>query len=126
MRVKLITAARVKTKKVQKQLSAAYADLQDSNAALTTSVDGQLEPTRESVEAALEQSVEVEGKLSDAVNELEVVTELLRVAEAKNFEFVDQAGPGTRSGEGVQSVIAHIKAASEVKANDPSRPDAAE
>jgi hypothetical protein len=112
MRIKMITAARVKTKEVQKQLSAAHSELRDSNAALTTSVDGPLEPTRDSVEAALEQSVEVEGKLSDAVNELEVVTELLRVAEAKNLEFLDQAGPGTRSGEGVQSVIAHIKLAS--------------
>ena len=112
MRVKLLSTARTKTKKVQKDLVLAQADLHETNSDLATSIHGAVAPTRESVEAAVEQNAGVEAQLNDAVQELAMVTELLRVAEAKIDEAAEHDAPGTRSGEGVSSLKALIQKAS--------------
>lgn len=113
MRVKLLSTARVKTKKVQKDLLLARADLHESNSDLATSIDRHLEPTRESVAAAVEQNAGVEAQLSDAADELETVTELLRVAEAKIDDASELAIPVLRSGEAVEALRAQMIAAAQ-------------
>src|SRR4051812_16309349 len=102
MRVKLLSTARVKTKHVRTELVLAQADLHESNSDLEKSMTGTQKPTRESVEAALVQSGDVELQLSDAVQELEAVTELLRVVEARIDESAEASTPA-RSGQGAAS-----------------------
>jgi hypothetical protein len=111
MRVKLLSTARIKTKKVQGDLVLAQADLHESNTDLAFAAGGVLEPTRESVAAAVEQNAGVEAQLSDAVHELAAVSELLRVAEAKLDQAAERAIPVARSGEGVASLRAQLDAA---------------
>lgn len=108
MRIKYLSAARIRTKNVQKDLTVAQTDLNDSNKALTSSIQG-LAPTRHAVEVAIGQNAEVEVKLDEAVKELEVVNELLRVSEARSSDGGEQLAPGKRSGEGLDSVMAHLK-----------------
>ncbi len=120
MRIKYLSAARKRTKNVQKDLAVAQTDLNDSNKALMSSIQG-LEPTRHAVEAAIGQNAEVEVKLDEAVKELEVVNELLRVSEARNPDGGEQPAPGNRSGEGLDSVMAHLKP-SQPASHQPERP----
>jgi hypothetical protein len=91
MRVKLIATARAKTKRVEKDLLLARADLHESNSDLATAIDGVQKPSRESVAAAVEQNAGVQVQLNDAMQELATVSELLRVAEAKIDEGSEQA-----------------------------------
>ena len=118
MRVKLLTTARAKTKKVQKDLLLARADLHESNSDLATSIEGHQEPTRESVTAAVAQNADVQAQLSDAEQELAKVSEMLRVAEAKIDDASEQAIPVKRSGEGVDSLRAQITAAKQPPPGD--------
>jgi hypothetical protein len=122
MRVKMLSTARAKTKKVQKGLVLAQADLHEANQDLTTSIDGRLGPTRESVAAAVEQTSGVEAQLHEAVHELTHVTELLRVAEATIDEATQQGVPATRSGDGVATLRAQIDAADQQRTlGDPEK-----
>lgn len=117
---KPVSVARTKTKNVQEDMRVAEADLHDSNAVLATSSNGEALPPG-AVEAALAQNVEVEEKLHEAVQELEVVSELLNVAEAKNAVHDDQTMAGHRSGAGLESVMEHMNASARRKARrDPA------
>jgi hypothetical protein len=87
--------------------------LHEANLDLTTSIGGPLEPTRESVAAAVEQTSGVEAQLHDAVHELAHVTELLRVAEATIDEAGQQGVPAIRSGEGVATLRAQLDGAAQ-------------
>jgi hypothetical protein len=113
---KPVTVAHEKTVAVQDDVRQAEADLHEANEALTDSVVGTV-VTKESVQAALVQNLQVEGQLHDAVQELQVVTELLRVAEQDKAarEGEDAGLAGRRSGEGVDSVLQHMSASSRRK-----------
>jgi hypothetical protein len=89
--------------------------LHDANEALAeTVVDSVL--TKENIQAALVQSLQVEGQLQDAVKELQVVTDLLKVAEQeKAAHNGDVTLAGRRSGEGVDSVLDHMRASARRK-----------
>jgi hypothetical protein len=110
-----VSVARTKTRNVQREMRVAKADLHDSNVALSNSASGAVVPA-EAVEAALAQNVEVEEKLHEAVQELEVVSELLNVAQAKNAEHDGQTMAGHRSGVGLQSVMEHMTASAQRRA----------
>jgi hypothetical protein len=63
------------------------------------------------VQEALVQNLQVESQLHDAVKELQVVTDLLKVAEQERAGHdADGTLAGRRSGEGVDSVLEHMKA----------------
>ena len=112
---KPVSVARTKTRNVQREMRVAEADLHDSNVILSNSGSGAVLPAK-ALRAALAQNVEVEDKLHDAVQELEAVSELLNVAEAKNAEHDDQTMAGHRSGVGLESVMEHMTASAQRKA----------
>lgn len=106
---KPVTVAHEKAVAVQDDVREAEANLHDANEALADTVDGTV-PTKESVEAALVQNLQVEGQLHAAVKELQVVSDLLKVAQEEKAAHDDEdaAVAGHRSGEGVDSVIEHL------------------
>ena len=102
-----VSVAHDKAVAVQEDVLQAKENLHDANEALADAVDG--EPTKSTVAAALVQNLQVEGQLQDAVEELQVVTDLLKVAEKENAAYRDEAAAaGRRSGEGTASVLAHL------------------
>ena len=106
--IKPISVARTKTEKVHSEMQEAEADLHAANNVLAESTVGHI-VTKADVQAALEQNQQVEEQLHDAVQELKVVTKLLKVAEAeKNQRGIDA---GTRSGEGAESAMEHLRTA---------------
>jgi hypothetical protein len=107
---KPVSVARAKTKKVQQDIASAEAKLHGSNQVLANAGVGTVS-TQASVNAVVAQNVEVEKKLHDAVDELAVVSALLKTAEAKNASNGEGASAGHRSGEGLDSVIAHLEGA---------------
>lgn len=107
-RPETVSVAHEKAVAVQDEVRQAKENLHDANEALADAVDDST-PTKEDVEAALVQNLQVEGQLQDAVKELEVVTDLLKVAERENAAYRDEAAAaGRRSGEGIHSVLAHL------------------
>ena len=102
--IKPIVTARRKTQSVQGEIEKAETDLHATNALLLATPQAQV--TRADVKDAVERSVKVEEQLHDAAKELEVVTGLLRAAEAAVVPDADHAG--NRSGEGVDSVMRHM------------------
>jgi hypothetical protein len=108
---KPVTVAHDKTVEVQDDVRQAEADLHDTNEALADTVVGSI-VTKESIQAALVQNLHVESELHDAVRELQVVTDLLKVAEQEKagLEDGDVTMAGRRSGEGVRSVLAQMRA----------------
>lgn len=101
---------------LQDDVREAEASLHEANDALANTVVGRV-VSKETVEAALVQSLQVEGQLHDAVKELQVVSDLLKVAEAEKaaHEQDDARTAGRRSGEGVESVLEHMNALAERK-----------
>jgi hypothetical protein len=108
-----VAAARLRTEKVQRGVHKAELKLHDSNIDLLELAADEVIP-REHVRTCVEQSLEVEKKLHKSVNELEVVSDLLATAENEISLLHDQSKDGTmagkRSGEGLSSVLAHIRA----------------
>jgi hypothetical protein len=103
--IRPIVTARRKTQSVRGEIQKAESDLHATNALLAETPDGQV--TRADVREAVDRSVKVEEQLHDAAKELEVVTGLLRAAEAASVvPEGDQAGQ--RSGEGADSVMRHM------------------
>ena len=122
--MKPISVARKKTVKVQADMRVAEADLHEANEALANSSVGKV-MTRESVQTALEQNVSVEEQLHEAVDELEVVSNLLKIAEARNAGNEDPTVAGRRSGEGADSALAQMLASAHRKEKvDPVAPGA--
>lgn len=109
MPIKPISVARAKTKKIQHDIGAAEAKLHGSNQVLANADVGTV--AKASVKAAVAHNVDVEKKLHEAVSELAVVSALLKTAEARNAGKGEDAGAGHRSGEGIDSVIAHLQGA---------------
>lgn len=105
-----VAVAREKTRKVQRDIRVAESGLHASNQLLAESGVGKVS-TPATVQAAVAQNVEVEVKLHAAVDELAAVTDLLKIAEARNPGHGDDTGAGHRSGEGVSSVMAHLEGA---------------
>lgn len=105
---KPVSVARAKTKKVQHDIALAEAKLHGSNQVLANADVGTVS-TQASVKAAVAHNVDVEKKLHDVVDELAVVSALLKTAEAKNAGNGEDAVAGHRSGEGIDSVIAHLE-----------------
>lgn len=106
---KPVTVARIKTAKVQRDMRQAESELHEANEDLAESSALGSIVTREDVHAALVQNIAVEGQLHDAVEELRVVTDLLKTAEEDKAKAEDALTAGKRSGEGLESVIQHIK-----------------
>jgi hypothetical protein len=107
---KPVTAAREKTGALQGDLRRAEAGLHEANVALAQTAAGTM-ATRQSVEEAHAQGVQVEADLHDAVQELQVVTDLLMVAEEEIASHDrDSGSAGHRSGNGVESVMAQMNA----------------
>jgi hypothetical protein len=103
-----VSVAHDKAVAVQDDVQQAKENLHDANEALADAVV-ESEPSKSTVAAALVQNLQVEGQLQDAVQELQVVTDLLKVAEKENAVLRDDAaGAGRRSGEGIASVLAHL------------------
>lgn len=107
---KPVSVARTKTRKVQHDIALAEAKLHGSNQVLANACVGTVS-TQASVQAAVAHNVDVEKKLHDAVDELAVVSALLKTAEARNAGTGEDAAAGHRSGEGIDSVIAHLDGA---------------
>lgn len=106
---KTVTVARIKTAKVQNDMRQAESELHEANEDLADSTTVGSVVTRENVQAALVQNLAVEGQLHDAVEELRVVTDLLKAAEDDKAKAEDALTEGKRSGEGVESILAHIQ-----------------
>jgi hypothetical protein len=107
---KSISVAHDKAVAVQDDVRNAESDLHDTNEALADTVAGSV-VTKEGVQAALVQNLQVESQLHDAVKELQVVTDLLKVAErerAAHDAGVPVPRAGGRSGEGADSVMKHM------------------
>lgn len=113
---KAVTVARMKTAALQDDVRQAEAELHDANEVLADTTVGTI-VTKETVQAALLQNLNVEGQLHDAVKELQVVTDLLKTAEEEKAlrEGEDSTPAGRRSGEGVNSVLEQMTAASRRK-----------
>ncbi|MDB5941761.1 MAG: hypothetical protein JWQ13_1327 [Ramlibacter sp.] len=79
--------ARVKTRQVRQQLAVAGAELGLTNAVLGDKLPDSVKRSRD-VQRALSQNVAIEGKVLEAADELQVVTELLEeeVAERERLE----------------------------------------
>lgn len=101
----------MKTEAVQDDVRQAEAELHDANEVLADTTVGTI-VTRETVQAALLQNLNVEGQLHDAVKELQVVKELLKTAEEGKALRENEGSrlAGRRSGEGVDSVLEHMTA----------------
>ena len=106
--IKPIATARTKTRKVQNDVREAESDLHEANAVLKDNTVGTV-VTKADVKAALEQNLQVEDQLHEAVKELEVVTKLLEVAEAGK-EKGQGTEAGARSGHGAESALRHLRA----------------
>ena len=106
---KPVTVARMKAAAVQDDVRQAEAELHEANEALADTAVGTI-VTKESVQAALEQNLNVEDQLHDAVKELQVVTDLLKTAEEEKADRENEGSTlaGRRSGEGVDSVMKHL------------------
>ncbi|MDB5955293.1 hypothetical protein [Ramlibacter sp.] len=113
---KPVTVAHEKTVAVKDDVRQAEEDLHATNETLADTVVGTI-VTKESVEAALVQNLHIEGQLHDAVKELQVVTDLLKVAEQEKsaHDSEDVTMAGRRSGEGVDSVLQHMTASVRAK-----------
>jgi hypothetical protein len=102
--------ARDKAVAVQDEVRNAEADLHDTNETLADTVSGSV-VTKDDIRAALVQNLQVENQLHDAVKELQVVTDLLKVAERERAAHEGGASSAAgRSGEGVDSVLKHLPA----------------
>ena len=86
-------------------------ELHEANGDLAASATVGSVVTAESVRAALVQNINVEGQLHEAVEELRVVTDLLKTAEEDKAKLEQAVTAGHRSGEGVESVMAHLQIA---------------
>lgn len=117
---KTVTVARIKTAKVQNDMRQAESELHEANEDLADSTTVGSVVTRENVQAALVQNLAVEGQLHDAVEELRVVTDLLKTAEDDKAKAEDALTAGRRSGEGVESILTHLQRIP--KAPEPNAP----
>lgn len=108
---KPVTLARIKTAKVGNDMRKAERDLHKANGNLAESATVGSVVTADSVRAALVQNINVEGQLHEAVEELRVVTDLLKTAEDDKAKLERVVTAGHRSGEGAESVIAHLPTA---------------
>jgi hypothetical protein len=102
--IRPIVTARRKTQSVKSEIQKAEHDLHATNALLLDTPNEQV--TRADVQDAVDRSVKVEEQLHEAAKELEVVTGLLRAAEATVPPDGEHAGQ--RSGEGSDSVMRHM------------------
>jgi hypothetical protein len=110
---KPVAAARLRTQKVQRGVRKAEVKLHDSNTDLLELSADELIPGEE-LRTCVEKSLQVEVKLHKAVNELEAVSSLLATAEDEIALLLDKSKDATmagkRSGEGLSSVLEHIRA----------------
>lgn len=110
---KPVAAARLRTQKVQRGVRKAQVKLHDSNTDLLELSADEVIPG-EQLRTCVEKSLQVEVKLHRAANELEVVTNLLATAEDEIALLLckskDAPAAGKRSGEGLSSVLEHIRA----------------
>jgi hypothetical protein len=101
----LASVAGRKTRRVQKKLKEAEVDMRSANEVLVHAAAPSID-TRE-VHQAVERNAEAEKKVHEATEELEVVKEILDHAEGAG---ADAPPPAGRSGQGVKSLLPHLRA----------------
>jgi hypothetical protein len=104
----LVSTARRKTKKVQRKLKEAEAELHSTNDALIKAVPLRPNP---GIEKVVEKNLAVEEKVHDAAEELAVVKELLANAQpdgADGDRAAASDGSRGKTGQGVRSLIPHL------------------
>lgn len=101
---KILTTAIDKTEKVQDDLNHAARDLNTTNMLLSGSMS--TVQAIAAVAGAVKQNVAAETKVQEAAEELEVVKDMLKDAQAAQAE----AAPAGNVGEGVASVMEHLRA----------------
>lgn len=128
-----VAHAKLTTEKVQEDIQLAEAELHLANVVITDKLAGSV--CDKELAKAVSHNEQVEEKLRDAEERLQVVTDLLSSEERDRLRL-EQAGreadgvtgPGSRSGEGSASVIEHLRELTRHKLNadhaEPSRPAA--
>jgi hypothetical protein len=96
----LATVASRKTRRVQRKLHDAEKDMRSADEVLEHG------PHAREVDEALERNAAARRKVHEAVEELEVVKELLENAEAKEARGPSSSG---KTGHGVRSLLPHLK-----------------
>jgi hypothetical protein len=105
----IAAVAAKKAVKAKKKLRVAKAELKASNAVLSNHSTGK--PQGSKVEVALQHNVAAEGMVQEASKDLDVVEELLSDAESVAATSPPPSNDDLprRSGEGVSTVIRHLR-----------------
>ena len=126
-----VAHAKSTTEKVQEDIQLAEAELHLANLVITDKLADSL--SDKELAQAVSHNEQVEEKLREAEERLQIVTDLLGSEERDRLRL-EQAGreadgdssPGSRSGEGSASVIEHLRELTRHKINadhaEPSRP----
>jgi hypothetical protein len=101
----VVSAAGRKTKRVQRKLHEAKAELHAANEVLVEAVPAH---DKESIDAALEQNVAAEEKIHEAAQELEVVNALLSDADQAAQATSEPPASEGKTGQGANSLIPHL------------------
>lgn len=123
-----VASAKSTTQKAQEDIELAEAELHLANLVITDKLADSVSDAE--LAKAVSHNEQVEEKLRDAGENLELVTELLNSEERDRLrleraaaEADGSASPGSRSGEGSASVIEHLRELTRHKLNaDPSEP----
>ncbi|MFC5500198.1 hypothetical protein ACFPOE_21830 [Caenimonas terrae] len=117
-----VASAKSTTEKVQEDIQLAEAELHLANVVMTDKLAGSVSDAE--LAKAVSHTEQVEEKLRDAGESLNVVAELLS-SEERDRQRLEQAAreadgsssPGARSGEGSASVIEHLRELTRHKLN---------
>jgi hypothetical protein len=100
----LAAAAGRKARRVQRKLHQAETEMHSANEALLHG------PHAPELDEAVQRNAEAERKVHEAVEELEVMKEMLRNGDAHPHPRPHGEGPsGGKSGAGVRSLLPHLK-----------------
>lgn len=96
----LAAAAGRKTRRVQRKLNEAEREMRSANEVLAHT------PHAREIDDAVQRNADAERKVHEAVEELEVVKEMLAHADPNG---APPASPAGTSGDGVKSLLPHLK-----------------
>lgn len=125
-----VASAKETTEKVQEDIELAEAELHLANVVITDKLAESVSDA--DLAKAVEHNEQVEDKLHEAGEKLQVVTDLLK-SEERDHERMEQAAreadgtsvPGARSGSGSASVIEHLRELTRHKLNTDAEPSSA-
>ena len=101
----MVSTAGSKTKRVQRKLKEAEAELHTANETLVKAVPAN---DKESIDAALEQNVAAKEKVHEAAQELDVVHALLSDPDQSAHAPGEPAASEGKTGQGAKSLIPHL------------------